>query len=69
MSSDQRLATIENKLDLLLAHFVPAEEILDAELEAQYLKASDQVSANPALIREFVQQHPLWVADRNKKAA
>lgn len=69
MSFDQRLATIENKIDLLLVHFVPAEEIREAELEAQYAEAVHGMSTNPALIREFVREHPDWIANRNQKAA
>ncbi len=69
MTMEQQMVTINRKLDLLLAHFVPAEDILEAELEAQYAEAVHQMSDNPALIREFVQQYPVWVAEHNRKAA
>lgn len=69
MSPGQRLLIIENKLDLLLAALVPAEEIREAELEAQYIEALREVSVNPALLREFVQNNAAWVAEHNQKAA
>lgn len=69
MSSEQRLAIIENKLNLLLVHLVPAEEIQEAELEAQYLEALHEASVNPTLLREFVQNNPAWVAKYSQKAA
>ena len=73
MSPEQRLDAIENKLDLLLArlvdHMVPAEKIREVELEGQYLEAFREVSVNPALLREFVQSNPAWVAKYGQKAA
>lgn len=72
MSPGQRLAVIENKLDLLcalLARLVPIEDIREVELEAQYIEALREVSVNPALLRKFVQNHPVWVAEHNRKSA
>lgn len=66
MSQDRRLAIIENKLDLLLAHFVPTEKIREVELEAQYLEAFSEVSTNPGLLSKFVQNNPVWVAEYNR---
>ena len=69
MTIEQHVADIDRKLNLLMAALLPAEDIRESELEAQYLEALREASVNPALLRRFVQQHPVWVAGRNQKAA
>lgn len=69
MNSDRRLAAIEFKLNLLLIRLMPADDIREVELEAQYLEVFRQMEVNPAMLREFVQNNADWVAKRNQKSS